>query len=89
MVKRIVGASKEQRAATLTDIETRLALYGLSRNINQIGELLEIVERFVEDGVNVNGSIPLETGQRIEYVLQNRPDPREPHKSFSSVIIKK
>jgi len=80
-------ATREQRAASLLEIESRLALFGVTRAIAQIGQLLDIVEQFVQTGERAEGSIALETGQRIEYLLRNEPDPKEPHKSWSWVKI--
>jgi hypothetical protein len=82
-------ATREQRAASLLEIESRLALFGVTRAITQIGQMLDTVEQFVLTGERAEGSLKLETGQCIEYQLRNEPDPREPHKSNSRVVIKK
>jgi hypothetical protein len=82
-------ATREQRLNKLHEIETSLALYSLTRNIYEIGQLLDIAQQFVEDGVSVSGNISLETGQRIEYLFSNKPDPRQPNKAIGQVVIKK
>ena len=82
-------ASREQRQASLSEIEARLALLGLTRAVQQIGQLLDVAQQFVETGEAASGTIPIsEIGRRIEYRFANRPDPREPHKSDCAVAIK-
>ena len=83
------AATRAQRQASITEIETRLALFGVTRAIQQVGELLDLAAAFVESGEGSSGAIAIpEIGRRIEYRFVNRADPREPQKSDCVVAIK-
>lgn len=82
-------ATKAQRQRSLDEMETRLAIFGLTRDIIQIGEVLDLAKKFVETGESCQGSIAIPEAERvIQYSFLNIPDPREPFKSASRVVIK-
>lgn len=82
------SSTREQRQAWANKIEQQLKLLSLDRSCPPINDLLVKVEHFVESGEAETGSIKVpEISRRIDYVMSNRPDPKEPAMCLGHVNI--
>ncbi len=65
--------SLEDRADFCKTIKAKIELLDLSKEIPEVGQLYDILDRYQETGQNENGHIMMPAhGRRIEYVLSKR-----------------
>jgi methionyl-tRNA synthetase len=72
--KKKLQKTKEQREKEINEIKEKLEIHGLSNSFENIENLYEIFNKYIEDGFPHTGIIPLPGLKReIHYILSSKP----------------
>lgn len=84
-----VQCTREQRQAFADNVDVQLGLLGLTEECAPVAELKRELASFVESGQSVTGRIAVpEISRSIEYVLSNRPDPKDNKLALGHIAIR-